>query len=139
MSSFLTNALRVPASVTRLEVLDGATGKIVRSLSTDDLNAAMSLLAIGDSPKTKLGPSEVGTIWLDLEFPNASAVPPTFAHRLTVNIPPGLPLPETVTSTIPQAKVDLQPPVFSGHRSPAISGLQSEAVATALIVERSNP
>jgi hypothetical protein len=111
---FLTNALRLPATVTRLEVLDGTTGKIVGSLSSDDLNAAMSLLSVGDTPQTKLGPSEQGAIWVELKFPNASAVPATLAHRLTVNIPPGLPIPETVTSIIPQAKVDLRPPVILG-------------------------
>jgi hypothetical protein len=124
---FLTNALRVPATVTRLEVLDGVTGKIVRSLTNDELNAAMSLLAVGDSPKTELGPSEVGAIWLDLEFPNASTVPATFTHRLTVKIPPGLPIPETVTSTIPQLKVDLQPPVVLG---PPLAGDQWVAVGS---------
>jgi Peptidase family M23 len=123
----LTNALRAPATVTRLDVLDGTTGKVFRSLSGDELKAATSLLAVGDTPKTELAPSEAGAIWLDLEFPDASAVPQALAHNLTVKIPPGLPIPETVTSTIPQVKVDLRPPVVLG---PPVVGNQWVAVGS---------
>ena len=110
----LTNALRVSATVLRLDVLDGSTGKVIRSLSGDDLKAATSPLALGDTPKPELDPSEAGAIWLELEFPDVSAVPQGLTHNLTVKVPPGLPIPETVTSTIPQAKVDLRPPVILG-------------------------
>ncbi len=111
---FLTNALRVPATVIQLDVLDSSNEEVVSSLSGDALNAAMSLLAVGDTPRTRLESSELGVIWLDVEFPDVSAVPAAFTHRLTVKIPPGLPIPETVTATTLPAKVDLRPPVILG-------------------------
>lgn len=110
---FLTNALRVPATVTQLDVLDGSTGKVLRSLSGDDLSAAMSLLA-SDGSKTTLASSEVGAVWFDLVFPNSAALPATLKHRLTVKIPPGLPIPETVSTTTPSVNVDLRPPIALG-------------------------
>ena len=111
---FLTNALRVPATVTQLDVLDGSTGRVISSLSGGNLGAAMSLVASGESSKTTLASSEVGAVWFDLIFPNTAAVPATIKHRLTVKIPPGLPIPETVTTTTPSVNVDLRPPIVLG-------------------------
>ena len=111
---FLTNALRVPATVTQLDVLDGSTGRVITSLSGGDLSGVMTLIASGDSSKTTLESSEVGAVWFDLVFPNSAAIPATLKHRFTVKIPPGLPIPETVSTTTPSVKVDLRPPIVLG-------------------------
>jgi Peptidase family M23 len=124
---FLTNALRVPATVTQLDVLDGSTGRMVTSLSGDDLKGAMSLVGSGDTSKVTLGSSEVGAVWFDVALSNTAALPTTVKHRLTVQIPPGLPIPETVTTTTPSVTVDLRPPVVLG---PPITGNQWVAVGS---------
>ncbi|MGH2618489.1 MAG: M23 family metallopeptidase, partial [Thermomicrobiales bacterium] len=41
-------------------------------------------------------------------------IPAAIAHRLTVAMPPGLPVPETIVSTGGEAEVDLRPPVVLG-------------------------
>ena len=124
---FLTNALRVPANLIRLDVLDGETGRSVSSLSGADLKAATSLIGTSDVPLTTLPSSEIGAIWLDLVFPSAAALPATLKHSLTVKIPPGSPIPETVTSTTPPVKVDLHAPVILGA---PLSGDQWVAVGS---------
>lgn len=107
----LTNALRVPATVTQLDVTDGSTGKTVRSLSGAELLSLTSLLAVGGTPTTTLKTSEVGAIWVELEFGSSAAIPRSLGHELTVKIPPGSPIPETVTTTISPVAVELEAPV----------------------------
>lgn len=123
----LTNALRIPVTVTRLEVVNDATGGTVRTLAGADLLASTSLLAVGDVPTTKLGPSEIGALWLDLAFPDRSSIPPSLSHRLTVGVPPGLPIPESVTTTIASVKVAMEPPAVL---APPLAGNQWVAVGS---------
>ena len=123
----LTNPLQIPVTVTCLDVVDDATGKTVRTLAGTDLLASTSLLAVGDVPTTKLGPSEIGALWLDLAFADRSSIPSSISHRLTVGVPPGLPILESVTTTIASVQVAMEPPAVL---VPPLAGDQWVAVGS---------
>jgi hypothetical protein len=110
----LTNALALPATVTSVEVLDGAGGRVIATLAGADLSAAMSLLTGPGEPATMLPPSTVGVVWFDLPFAGPEQLPATIAHQLTVTVtPPGAP-PAMITDVGGRAMVDRRPPVVLG-------------------------
>lgn len=111
---FLTNAFPVPIDVTSVEVLDGDTGASIATLSGDALTASMSLLAAPTTPSVTVPPSSIGVVWLDVPMPDKAAVPASVSHVITVQVPPGLPVPETITMTSDPADVDLSDPVVIG-------------------------
>jgi len=107
----LTNAFPVPATVTTVEVLDGAGGQAIATLAGADLSAAMSLLTSPAEPATTLPPSTVGVVWFDLPFTGPEQLPATIAHRLTVTVMfPGAP-PAEIVDVSGWARVDRRPPV----------------------------
>jgi hypothetical protein len=107
----LTNAFPLPATVTTVEVLDGAGGQAIATLAGADLSAAMSLLTSPAEPATTLPPSTVGVVWFDLPFTGPEQLPATIAHRLTVTVmPPGAP-PAAIVDVSGWAMVDRRPPV----------------------------
>jgi hypothetical protein len=110
----LTNAFPVPVTVTSVEVLDAAQGRAVATLGGDTLTAAMSLLTSGAMPTTTLPPSTVGVVWFDLPFATREQIPAEVVHRLTVTVPPGLPVPTSITAVGAAAAVDLRPPTVLG-------------------------
>jgi hypothetical protein len=110
----LTNAVPVPVTVTAVEVRDAAAGRSVAMLQDDVLTAAMSLLTSGTVPTTVLPPATVGVVWVDLPFADPAALPTAVEHRVTVTVPPGLPLPEQITADGGWAAVDQRPPVVLG-------------------------
>jgi hypothetical protein len=111
---FLANAFPVPVTVTAVEVLATDTGATVASLEGDRLTAAMSLVASPTAATAELPPSSIGVIWFDLPFDHPDEVPPSIRHRLTVSVPPGLPVPDTITSTSLGTEVDRRPPIVIG-------------------------
>jgi hypothetical protein len=110
----LTNAFAVPITVSAVDVLDAATGATVMPLTGDALLAAMSLMSVPGTPVVTLPPSSVGVVWFDIPLASADQIPTTITHRLTVTVPPGLPVPATITSIGAEAAVDLRPPVVLG-------------------------
>jgi hypothetical protein len=110
----LTNTIIVPVTVASVEVLDADRGSSVAMLSGDALKDAMSLLTSTDMATRVLPPSTVGVIWFDLSFADQAAIPPAVEHRLTVELPPELPAPSSITATGARADVDLRPPVVLG-------------------------
>jgi hypothetical protein len=110
----LTNAFPVPITVSAVDVRDATTGATVMQLAGDSLLAAMSLMSVPGTPVVTLPPSTVGTVWFDIPFASADEIPATIAHRLTVTVPPGLPVPATITSIGAEAAVDLRPPLVLG-------------------------
>src|SRR4051794_15590732 len=113
----LTNAFPIQVDLTALEVVN-ADGTAVAFLNGKALKTATSLLTT-TTPTTSFAPSTVGVVWLDLTFADPSELPATIHHRLTVSVPPGLPVPETIVETSGSAEVDLRPPVVLG---PPLSG-----------------
>ena len=105
----LTNGFPVPATVTEVEVRDVDSDEEIETLSGDDLAAAMSLMPTGTELQTELSPSTVGIVWLDIPFDDSSEIPAQIEHELTVSVPPGLPVPEEITSLAAQTEVDDQP------------------------------
>jgi pimeloyl-ACP methyl ester carboxylesterase len=107
----LTNAFAVPVELTAVEVLDAATGQAIATLEGDALAAATSLLTSPTAPTTSLPPATVGVVWSDVLLSDPDSVPAAITHRLTVAMPPGLPVPESITSVGGEAEVDVRPPV----------------------------
>ncbi len=108
----LTNGLPVPAEATKLAVRDAGSGRVVARLSGKALTAAMGPLAAGyGSPSTKVEPSSVSVVWMEVPFRSRQQIPARIEHTLTVKVPPGLPVPESITDTGGAAKVDRSEPV----------------------------
>jgi hypothetical protein len=74
----------------------------------------MSLLASPGTPTTTVPGSAVAVVWVDVSLSSSSAVPPSITHTLTVTVPPGLPVPSTITDTGGRAVVDRRFPVVLG-------------------------
>lgn len=110
----LTNAVAIPVTVSSLEVLNAATGATIMHLDGDALLAAMSLLSVPGTPAVSLPPSTVGAVWFDVPLASESDIPAAIEHRLTVAVPPGLPVPESIVSTGAETAVDMRPPVVIG-------------------------
>jgi hypothetical protein len=110
----LTNPIGVPVTVTSVEVINPATGDVIAVLDGDALTGGMSLAGSPAEATTELPPSSVGFVWADLLFDRPEELPASITHRLTVAVPPGLPVPESMSSTGAPAKVDLRPPVVIG-------------------------
>ena len=110
----LTNAFPVPVEVTTVDVLDAGTGRAVATLTGETLATAMSLLPDPNTAGTSLPPGTVGVVWFDVILSDPAQIPPTIEHRLTVSVPPGLPVAPTITATGGAATVDLRPPVVLG-------------------------
>jgi murein DD-endopeptidase MepM/ murein hydrolase activator NlpD len=122
----LTNAFPVSVDLTALEVLNATDETAVASLDGEALKAATSLLST-PTPTTSFAPSSVGVVWLDLTFAHPGELPATIQHRLTVKVPPGLPVPESIVETSGSAEVDLRPPVVLG---PPLAGARWVALGS---------
>jgi hypothetical protein len=123
----LTNAFPVPVDLTELAVLDADDGTVVATLSGARLSAATSPLSNPSESTTSLPAGTVGVVWLDVPLPDDDDLPARVAHRLTVHIPPGLPLPETIVGTGGPAEVDRRPPVVL---APPLAGARWAAVGS---------
>ncbi len=110
----LTNGFPVAVTVSAVEVLDAASGAVVAQLEGDALLAAMSLMAVPATPAVTVPASAVGTIWFDIPLTSTEKLPEAIEHRLTVEGPPGLPVPASISSTGGETAVDLRPPVVLG-------------------------
>lgn len=110
----LINGFPIAATVTEVEVLDADGGDVLASLDGAAVTEAMSLLVGGVGPTDTLQPSTVGVLWMDVEFDDAQAIPERIEHRLTVSVPPGLPVPESITYDGAEAVVDRTGPTVIG-------------------------
>ncbi len=110
----VTNGFPVAVTVTDVEVLDLRSGESVASLSGDRLTASMSLLTSGTQPTTVLDPSNVGVVWVDVPFDAARDIPAAVDHRVTIAVPPGLPVPESIVERGGRARVDRRAPIVIG-------------------------
>ncbi len=110
----LTNGFPVPVTVTGVQARDAVSGTVLQSLSGDGLDAALSPLAGPATKKTELPASSVRVVWMDVALKAGSQPPSAIEHTLTVSVPPGLPVPSTITSTGAAAEVDRRPPTVIG-------------------------
>jgi hypothetical protein len=110
----LTNTINVPVVITSLDIIDTATGSVIASLSGSDLEAATSTLTAYTEPTTTLAPSTVGVVWLDIPLDSPADIPATLTHTLKVSVPPGLPIPESITFTGAETAVDTRAPIVLG-------------------------
>lgn len=115
----LANAFPVSVTDTSIEVLAPSTGQVVARLEGDALTAAMALLASPMDATAELPASTIGVVYVDLQVDRPEDVPPSVMHRLTVAVPPGLPVPGSITSTGAPAEVDRRPPIVIG---PPVAG-----------------
>ncbi|MBK5232413.1 MAG: M23 family metallopeptidase [Thermoleophilia bacterium] len=98
----LTNNTQISVNVASLDVLSGVGHRISR-LSGARLQTAMGW---GTGPTTELGPFSVGIVWIDLSFVDRQALPRRVKHRLTVDVPPGLPIGPVITDTSANVSIE---------------------------------
>jgi hypothetical protein len=111
----LTNAVPVPVTVSDVDVRDADTGATLMRLTGDSLLAAMSLATSPDSPDVVLPPATVGIVWLDVPLAGERDIPAAVEHRLTIDPPPDVPVPQSWLSyTGAPVMVDRRPPVVLG-------------------------
>jgi len=82
----LTNASRVTATINEIKVVDAATGAVVQTLDQAAVAKATTLVNLTPS-NGSLGPSQSGTVFLELEFANATSVPRALSHRILLTMP----------------------------------------------------
>ena len=105
--------------MTAVEVAQPGAPPLAR-LTGPDLTAATSPIAAGSTPETEVPPSSAAVVWLEVPIPGGpDAVPGEVQHTVTVTVPPGLPVPDTITYTGALAEVDRRAPVILG---PMIAG-----------------
>ncbi len=110
----LTNAFPVATTVTQVVTLDADGGGIVQTLAGDRLSVAMSRLVPQTEQATELQPATIGVVWMDVVLDDPTQLPKRIEHDLTVDVPPGLPVPATITSHGAAADVALDPPTVLG-------------------------
>ena len=111
----LTNAIPAPVTVSKVEVLDADSGATLVRLSGEALLAAMSLGTSPETPAVVLPPSSTGVVWLDVPLASEGDIPAAIAHRLTIDPPPDVPIPDAWLSyTTAPVAVDRRPPVVLG-------------------------
>ena len=117
----LTNAIPAPMTVSAVEVLDADSGATLMRLSGEALLAAMSLATSPETPAVVLPPSTIGVVWLDVPLASEGDIPAAVAHRLTIDPPPDVPIPDAWLSyTTAPVAVDRRPPVVLG--APLVRG-----------------
>lgn len=109
----LTNGFPVPLKVTSVGVRDVERQRTITTLSGPELTASMTLMASPTEPATTVPGSGVGVVWFDIVMPDRR-LPRLIRHTLTVAVPPGLPVPSTITDRGGFASVDSRPPVVLG-------------------------
>jgi hypothetical protein len=81
---WLTNAKALPATIDRIEVLDAADyGRVLKSLSGEELAAALVRLSGHPGGTTTLAQDESRIVFVELGFDRRADVPGALAHRLT--------------------------------------------------------
>jgi hypothetical protein len=110
----LTNGFDVPVTVSSVSVRDVGRRRTIERLSGSELEASMTLLARPNEATTTVPGSGNGVVWFDVIVRARRQVPRSIRHRLTVTLPPGLPVPQTITDTGGFARVDRRPPVVLG-------------------------
>src|SRR5215216_4348171 len=111
----VTNAIPVPVTVSKVEVLDADSGATLVRLSGEALLAAMSLGTSPETPAVVFPPSTTGVVWLDVPLASEGDIPVSIAHRVTIDPPPDVPIPDAWLSyrTAP-VTVDRRSPVVLG-------------------------
>ena len=108
----LTNAIPAPITLSALEVRDADSGATLIRLAGESLLAATSLATSPDTPAVLLPPASVGIVWLDIPLAGGSAIPAAIEHKLSVDPPAGVPIPDAeLTYTGAAVEVDRRPPV----------------------------
>lgn len=125
---WLTNPLPAPVTITSVEVVDVDMGEPLIRLEGESLLAAMSLVAQANTPVAVLPASSVGVIWFDVLLDADRALPSSLTHRLTVELSPDLPVPDSLlTIKGTPVPVDQRPPVVLG---PPLAGPQWVALGS---------
>jgi hypothetical protein len=95
----LVNGFPVPVTVRSVTVLNAANGRRIARYRGPALTAATSLMAVPATPETTIPTSAIGVVWLDIPQRSPRAVPARIEHRVTVRVPPGLPVPRVISMT----------------------------------------
>jgi Peptidase family M23 len=110
----LTNGFPVPVDVTSVAVRDVRRKRTIERLGGDALTGSMTLMASPTEPETTVPGSGIGVVWLDVVLRHRRQIPASIRHTVTTVVPPGLPVPRTITDTSGFARVDRRPPAVLG-------------------------
>jgi len=81
----IQNAGPVPVKINRISVLNAKTGRVFSSVSSDNLDGRLGLLATPIVPLAgaTLGSSQAAVYWVDATLPARAAIPKMLKHRIT--------------------------------------------------------
>lgn len=122
----LTNAMTIPATVSKVEVRDAGSGATLMNLTGPSLLAAMSLPGSPDTPAVVLPPATVGVVWLDITMAGKADIPAFVVHQLTIDPAAGVPA-SFLSFTGASVAVDRRPPVVLG---PPLAGAGWDALGS---------
>ena len=106
----LTNGFPVTATVQSIEVLDGR-GRTVQTLEGDALDAAISPVGSPTESGATIPPSSAAFAFIDTSLASPKRLPAEISHRITVDVEPGLPVPERSTYVRARTPVSQKPPI----------------------------
>ena len=106
----LTNGFPVGATVRKIEVLD-QRDRVVKTLEGDELAAAISPVGSPAQSGAEIPPSSAAFAFIDTDLSSPKRLPTSVSHRITVDIEPGLPVPESSTWVSAETPVSQRPPV----------------------------
>jgi Peptidase family M23 len=87
----LINSTSAAVTVTKVETVDPATGRVLATLDADAVAALM--VPFGAAPGPTLGPGRAGFILMDASLPAATRVPARLAHDFSLTYDPDQGLP----------------------------------------------
>ena len=79
------NARAAPVQLLSLEVLDGASGQVLATVSGADVTRTFSVL--GGAATDRVGAAQAGYFWLDVVLPAGQKVPKSLSHRVITAAP----------------------------------------------------
>ena len=90
----LINSTSAAVTVTKVETVDPATGRVLATLNADAIAALM--FPFGAAPGSTLGPGGAGFILMDASLPPGANVPRRLVHDFSLSYDPdqGLPAQE---------------------------------------------
>jgi hypothetical protein len=110
----LLNGFPMAVTIKSVTVRNAAGGASLDALRGQQLRAQTSLLSTPTTPAVTVPASAVAIVWFDIALRNRAALPATIVHTVTVTVPPGLPVPRTLSETGGRTRVDRRPPVVIG-------------------------
>ena len=112
----LINSTSAAVTVTNVETVDPATGRVLATLDADAVAALM--VPFGAAPGPTLGPGRAGFILMDVSLPAATRVPARLAHDFSLTYDPDQGLPTQQRSGLTDVARDRAPVIGAPLEGP---------------------